>query len=96
MITKYARGKNPNSIKALHDNRQKGLETVRKKKEMRLIRQEIKKEEKEKQKLDLEFEIFKIKQKKKEDIEYKRQYEKRFYPLSEEKLYIVIKNVFDN
>ena len=88
------RGLHPNSIRALHENRAKGLETKRKNREFRLMQEEIKKEEKRRQCLDLEIEIFKIRQKRAEHANYEKEYEKQFVPLSRQNLSTIIKNVF--
>lgn len=94
MNQNYSRGSHPNSIRALHEYRAKGLEAKRRNKQFRLMQEEIKKEEKKRQYLDLEIEIFKIKQKRLEQDKYEKEYEKQFVPLSRQNLSTVIKNVF--
>ena len=96
MEMKYSRGRNPRSLQALEANRSRALEVKRKNKEVRLMKEELHKEEKRRQTLNLELELFKIRKKREEDEEYKRQYERQFYPLSQQQLSRIIKNVFLN
>ena len=93
-MEKSKRGLHPNSLKALQENRQKALQTNQKKKEIRLMQEEIKKEQKRRQTLNLELEVFKIKQKKEQDRECQIKYEEQFYPLSNKNLFQIIENVF--
>ena len=95
-LKKYNRGRNPASLQALQENRSRALEVKRKNKEVRLMKEELEKEEKRRQILNLEIELFKIRKKREEDEEYKIQYERQFYPLSQQQLNRIIKNVFLN
>ena len=92
---KYIRGQHPNSISSLQTGRVKSLETRRKNKEIRLMKIEQQRAEKQRSILDLELEIFKIRKKREEDDRYKQMLEASYKPLSKMNINMVIRNVFN-
>jgi len=92
---KYKRGEHPNSLSILEYGRIKSLETRRKNRDIRLMMHEHQKAEKEKRVLNLELEIFKIKQRRAEDEYCEKLIDAEYYPLSKKNLNILIRNVFN-
>lgn len=92
---KYKRGEHPNSLSILEYGRIKSLETRRKNRDIRLMMYEHQKAEKEKRVLNLELEIFKIKQRRAEDEYCEKFIDAEYYPLSKKNLNILIRNVFN-
>lgn len=92
---KYTRGQHPNSISNLETGRVKSLETRRRNKEIRLMKIEQQRAEKQRGVLDLELEIFKIRKKREEDERYKQMLEASYKPLSKTNMNLVIRNVFN-
>jgi hypothetical protein len=92
---KYKRGENPNSLASLVQGRINSIETRRKNRDIRLMMQEYKKAEKEKRVLNLELEIFKIKQRRAEDEYCNKLMDAEYYPISKKNLNIIIRNVFN-
>jgi|NorSeaMetagenome_1021524.scaffolds.fasta_scaffold54222_2 hypothetical protein len=92
-MEKYKKGTHPNSIKALEENRAKGLTTRQINKEKRLMKIELMKAEANKRTLDLELKIFQMRNETKREQEIRDEYEKSFYPLDRVKLNKVIKNI---
>ena len=92
-MEKYKKGTHPNSIKALEENRAKGLTTRQINKEKRLMKIELMKSEANKRTLDLELKIFQMRNETKREQEIRDEYEKSFYPLDRVKLNKVIKNI---
>jgi len=92
---KYKRGGNPNSLSSLVQGRIKSLETRRKNRDIRLMMYDHQKAEKEKRVLNLELEIFKIKQRRAEDEYCNKLMDAEYYPISKKNLNIIIRNVFN-
>ena len=92
---KYKRGENPNSLSSLVQGRINSLETRRKNRDIRLMMYEHQKAEKEKRVLNLELEIFKIKQRRAEDEYCNKLMDAEYYPISKKNLNIIIRNVFN-
>ena len=92
---KYRRGENPNSLASLVQGRINSLQTRRKNKDIRMMMQEYKKAEKENKVLNLELEIFKIKQRRAEDDYCNKLMNAEYYPISKKNLNIIIRNVFN-
>ena len=92
---KYKRGEHPNSISILEYGRIKSLETRRRNRDIRLMMYEQQKAEKEKRVLNLELEIFKIKQRRAEEEYCQKLMDAEYYPLSKKNLNIIIRNVFN-
>lgn len=95
MNTKYSRGRHPNSISILETGRIKSLETRRRNREIKEMIKEKQRAEKEKGILDLELEIFKIRQKHKEEQHYRNLMEDEYKPLSRMNINLIIQNVFN-
>ena len=94
-IIKYKRGENPNSLSSLVQGRINSLETRRKNRDIRLMMYEHQKSEKEKRVLNLELEIFKIKQSRAEDEYCNKLMDAEYYPISKKNLNMIIRNVFN-
>ena len=89
-MQRYTRGTNPNSLKALEENRAKGVITRQIKKEKRELEKELQKRNKT---LDLEVKMYKLRKEKEYSEKIDREYENSFYPLDRTKLKKVIKNL---
>lgn len=89
-MQKYKRGKNPNSLKALDENRTKGLLTRQIKKENREIQIEMQKRNRT---LDLEVKLYQLRKEKEYKDQIEKEYENSFYPLDRVNLNKVIKNI---
>ena len=92
---KYSRGEHPNSLSILKEGRLKSIETRKRNKEIRLLEKERQIAEKAKYTLDLELEIFKIRQREKEDNKLRQVMEQKYKPLSRTNINLVIRNVFN-
>ena len=92
---KYSRGEHPNSLSILKEGRLKSIETRKRNKEIRLLEKERQIAEKAKYTLDLELEIFKIRQREKEDNKLRQVMEQKYKPLSITNINLVIRNVFN-